>query len=131
MPDAGDMANRCVAGSSSPTMEGPPSVRDETGEIDSLGLKDIAMTSKLNLEIRPDHVEGRFKWDAEPSCSCGRLKGAFQERFFFVANMVEGNNSMVYMMPVDSHGHLARSGGVQIYNCPWCGDKIKVRKSRV
>ncbi len=87
------------------------------------------MQGKIDTGVPADHVEGGFEWAKKPQCSCGRLEHAFEEKFFFVANMTEGDDFIVYMMPVDSDGSFVRRSGVQVAHCPWCGDKIRVAKS--
>lgn len=81
-----------------------------------------------DLGITKNHIGGNFEWEIEPSCSCGRLKEAVEERFLFVSNFTDGGDNQFYMMPLDSGGDLFRSEGLPISNCPWCGDKIKARK---
>lgn len=85
--------------------------------------------NKMDPAIPDYHVEGGFKWSKPPKCKCGQLAHAFEEKFFFVSNFVDGDDAMVYMMPVDSNGHFVRSTGVAIAYCPWCGDKIQVNKT--
>lgn len=84
---------------------------------------------KIEIAIPEDHVEGGFKWSKAPTCRCGQLAHAFEEKFFFVSNFTDGDEATVYMMPVDAAGFMVRSSGVAIANCPWCGDKIRVSKS--
>lgn len=52
------------------------------------------------------------------------------ERFIFVSNFVDGKEgpNTFYMLPVTSDGYFARSDGIQITHCPWCGTKIDARK---
>lgn len=88
------------------------------------------MSDRIELDQNDDHVGGRFQWEREPSC-CSQLKAAIDEdKFIFVSNFVDGENgpNSFYMMPVDADGYLARSKGVQISHCPWCGTAIDARK---
>jgi hypothetical protein len=82
------------------------------------------MSGKIDLGLKPDHVGGGFKWEMEPTCSCGRLKDAVAERFIFVSNFNDNGSNIFYMMPVDADGDLVRSDGIPISFCPWCGEKI-------
>ncbi|KQZ95739.1 hypothetical protein ASD74_13170 [Rhizobium sp. Root564] len=87
------------------------------------------MTSAIR--ISSDHVEGGFKWVKKPDC-CQQLKNAFEERFIFVASMVDGEEpndyNLVYIMPLDDTGEPVRKKGIAISHCPWCGTGISVRK---
>lgn len=75
-----------------------------------------------------DHIEGGFSWEIEPKCQCGQLQIAIKDHFIFVSNFTEGGFNMFYMMPTCADGSFAKSDGVPIQHCPWCGDKIKGRK---
>lgn len=84
--------------------------------------------SKIAFEQNADHVGGSFAWEKEPAC-CELLKLAVDdEKFVFVSNFTEGGNNLFYFMPLASDGSLARSDGVTISYCPWCGTKIQARK---
>jgi hypothetical protein len=88
------------------------------------------MSNHIDVHQNNDHIGGNFEWAVEPSC-CSLLKDAVdEERFIFVSNFVDkkGGPNTFYMLPVTSDGHLARSDGVQISHCPWCGTKIDARK---
>lgn len=76
----------------------------------------------------PDHIGGNFEWEFAPSC-CDLLKDAVDaEKFIFVGNFTENKWNSCYMMPLSSDGELVRSDGIAISYCPWCGEKITVRK---
>jgi hypothetical protein len=82
-----------------------------------------------DLGITKNHIGGNFEWEREPCCDL--MKGAVdEEKFVFVSNFVmgkEGPNSF-YIMTLDADGRLARSDGLPISYCPWCGTKIGARK---
>jgi hypothetical protein len=81
------------------------------------------------LGMNEDHVGGHFKWDVEPNCQCGQLKAAVdEERFVFVSNITDHGSNLFYIIPLTSDGTPARSDGIPIQHCPWCGDKIKGKK---
>lgn len=86
------------------------------------------MSRHIDIDQNEDHIGGNFEWETPPDC-CGLLKAAVDdEKFVFVSNFTsEGFNSL-YMLPVTSDGFLARSNGLPISHCPWCGTEIKVRK---
>ena len=87
------------------------------------------MAQSMELGLKPDHVGGGFEWEREPCCDL--LKAAVdEERFVFVSNVVESRNgpNSFYIMTLDADGHLARSDGLTIGYCPWCGTKIDARK---
>ncbi len=84
-------------------------------------MKDVEFNPK------PDHVHGNFEWEKEPSC-CENLLQALEEKFVFVSNFTDGGMNQIYMMPLISGGYLAKSDGIPIHHCPWCGEKLKVRK---
>ena len=90
------------------------------------------MARQIDVHHVNDHIAGNFQWEKEPTCSCGKLKEAVDDQILFVSNFVagEGNEetNQFYMMPVDAEGHLVRSKGIPITNCPWCGDRIVGRK---
>jgi hypothetical protein len=93
------------------------------------------MSRKIDFILNKDHVGGGFEWKVKPICSCGRLIEAVdKDKFVFVSNFVDGDGeeetNLFYMMPLDANGSLARSKGVQISHCPWCGDKIVGRKNK-
>lgn len=76
-----------------------------------------------------DHIGGNFQWEIPPKCSCGMFRKAIDEdKFIFVSNFTDGRWNTFYIMPLAADGGLARSDGIPISNCPWCGDKIKARK---
>lgn len=82
----------------------------------------------MNPGVNEDHIGGNFKWEVAPSC-CSLLKSAVdEEKFVFVSNFTDGGNNSLYMMPVADDGSFARSNGIPIGFCPWCGTKIAVRK---
>lgn len=87
------------------------------------------MAQYIDLGLKPDHVGGGFEWEREPCCDL--LKGAVDdERFVFVSNFVSGKSgpNSFYIMALDADGRLARSDGLSIAYCPWCGTKIDARK---
>jgi hypothetical protein len=91
------------------------------------------MASQIDIEQDKDHVGGNFQWEKEPKCSCGKLIQAVDEdKFIFVSEVVVGKGederNYFYMRPVDADGYLVRTKGVEILNCPWCGDPIRGRK---
>lgn len=76
-----------------------------------------------------DHIGGNFDWEFAPDCSCGLLKAAIdEEKFLFVSNFTDGKWNVCYMVPLASDGQPVRSNGVNISYCPWCGDRITVKK---
>lgn len=87
----------------------------------------------MNPDVKSDHIQGNFEWEIEPYC-CDEFKNALDEKFIFVSNFTDstpekkGFNILFYMMPVTVDGYFARSDGLAIYNCPWCGTEIKGRK---
>lgn len=84
----------------------------------------------MSIGIRSDHVMGSSQWKKPPTC-CKQLKDAFEEKFLFASNFVEGEkdqSNLIYMMPVDDTGELVRRDGVGISHCPWCGTKLNIRK---
>lgn len=84
---------------------------------------------QIDLGLKPDHVGGGFEWEREPCCDL--LKAAVdEERFVFVSNFVGGleKANSFYIMTLDADGRLARSDGLTISYCPWCGTKINARK---
>lgn len=87
------------------------------------------MSRQIDVDLKADHVAGGFSWEKEPKCSCGMVMQAIEDKFIFVSNFVDGKDddkhSIFYIMPVDSSGFFARSSGVNITNCPWCGDRIR------
>lgn len=88
------------------------------------------MVDRIKLDLKPDHIGRGFEWEREPSC-CSLLKAAVdEEKFVFVSNFVEGKQgpNSFYIMPITEDGTLARSDGVSISYCPWCGTKIDARK---
>ena len=90
------------------------------------------MARQIDVIQNEDHVSGNFQWEKKPTCSCGRLMQAVEEKFIFVSNFVKGQGedrqNVFYMMPVNADGYLANSDGITIENCPWCGDPIRGRK---
>ena len=83
----------------------------------------------MDLNLKRDHVGGGFNWEVEPKCTCGLLKPAIEEeQMIFVSNFTNGGFNVCYMMPLEAEGTLARTDGVTITHCPWCGDKIECRK---
>ena len=90
------------------------------------------MARQIDIKQEKDHVGGNFEWEKKPECSCGKLIQAVEDKFIFVGNFVDGKgddeHNIFYMMPVDADGYLARSKGIPIANCPWCGDPIRGRK---
>ncbi len=83
----------------------------------------------MSLGLKPDHVGGGFEWEREPCCDL--LKSAVdEEHFVFVSNFVGGPEkaNSFYIMTLGSDGRLARSDGLSISYCPWCGTKINARK---
>lgn len=76
-----------------------------------------------------DHVGGDFEWEVAPDC-CGRLLDAIdQEKFVFVSSLTSAAGHWLYILPLNSAGALARTGGVELAYCPWCGAKIRARKA--
>jgi hypothetical protein len=70
----------------------------------------------MKVDIPADHVMGSSKWQKPPKC-CEQLKNAFEEKFLFASNIVDGEHdqfSLIYMMPVDETGDLVRRKGVAI-----------------
>jgi predicted RNA-binding Zn-ribbon protein involved in translation (DUF1610 family) len=89
----------------------------------------MSTNSNNKLDLKENHVGGNFEWEVEPICSCGRLiKAVEEEKFMFVNNLVQDGYNKFYIMPLSADGSLARSDGVAIENCPWCGDRILGRK---
>jgi hypothetical protein len=90
------------------------------------------MARQIDVRQEPNHIGGNFEWEKEPRCSCDRLKYAVEEKFLFVSNIADGQgdnkSNIFYLLPIDSDGFLARSDGIQISHCPWCGDRIVGRK---
>ncbi len=86
------------------------------------------MSDKIHIEQNHDHIGGNFKWEIEPTCKCGKIKDATEEKFVFVSNFTNRGFNQFYMMPVTADGYLFRDDGVQISHCPWCGDEIKGKK---
>ena len=82
----------------------------------------------MDLNLKQDHVFGGFRWEIEPKCKCGRLLEAVKDKFVFVSNFTEEGQNHFYIMPLDADGDLAKSSGIPIQYCPWCGDKITGRK---
>jgi len=92
--------------------------------------KEAALPNRIQFTQNADHIGGAFKWEREPSC-CSLLKDAVdEEQFVFVSNFVDGKDgpNSFYIMPLTADGSLARSDGVGIAFCPWCGTKIDARK---
>lgn len=84
---------------------------------------------RIDLGLKHDHVGGGFEWEREPCCDL--LKAAVDdERFVFVSNFVGGpeKSNSFYIMALDADGGLARSNGLAIAHCPWCGAQINARK---
>jgi hypothetical protein len=100
--------------------------------LDTIFTGSLEMARKIDMDIPSDHIGKNIEWDKKPECSCGRFAAAVDEKFVFVSNFADGEgdnvHSLFYMMPVTSEGTLARSSGVQIAHCPWCGDKISGHK---
>jgi hypothetical protein len=86
------------------------------------------MARQIDVDQNDDHVGGNFEWELKPKCSCGRLEDAVDDRFIFVSNFTDDGFNQFYFLPVDADGFLAKSSGIPISNCPWCGDEIKTRK---
>ncbi|GEM_PF-1945936 len=80
------------------------------------------------MGIPEDHIGGHFEWEVVPNCSCGKIKRAVEEQYFFVSNTIIGDYNQFYLMPLAANGSLVHSGGVPILNCPFCGERIKGRK---
>jgi len=78
--------------------------------------------------LNPDHIAGGFDWAKPPSCRCGLLASAIEEKVIFVSNMIDGGYSVCYVFLLNNEGSLHRSTGTPIQYCPWCGEKIQVRK---
>lgn len=88
------------------------------------------MSNRIDVDQTPNHIGGNFEWERAPSC-CSLLRAAVdEEQFIFVSNFVDGKTgpNSFYMLPVTADGMLARSNGVQISHCPWCGTRIEARK---
>jgi len=86
------------------------------------------MARQIDVDQNKDHVGGNFTWAIQPSC-CDLLKSAVdEERFIFVGNMGTKASNNFYMLPVTNEGYLARTDGVGISYCPWCGTKIAGKK---
>lgn len=82
----------------------------------------------VHVDQQPNHIGGNFEWEIPPSC-CDLLRAAIdEERFVFVSNFTEGGYNMTYILPVTADAYLARSDGVSLAFCPWCGTKIALRK---
>lgn len=88
------------------------------------------MSNRIVVDQNDDHVWPNFEWEVAPSC-CENLQAAVQDdKFIFVSNFVdsEGAPNHFYMLPVNSEGYLARSNGIPISHCPWCGNKMEGKK---
>jgi hypothetical protein len=86
------------------------------------------MEDAMNLNLEPNHIAGGFEWEKAPSCSCGLLAKAFEEKVIFASNITDEGRNLCYVFLLDSDGNLHRSDGTTIAYCPWCGDKIEIRK---
>jgi len=51
-----------------------------------------------------------------------------QDEYLFVSNMTENGFNQFYIMLVDANRSFARSSGMPIHHCPWCGDQIRGKK---
>lgn len=81
------------------------------------------MATKLG--IGNDHVAGGFLWEQVPSCRCGLLAKAIEDKVIFVSNMVEDGFNRCYMFLLTDQGELHRGDGTPISHCPWCGAQIR------
>lgn len=70
-----------------------------------------------------NHAWPNFEWEKKPDC-CELLTGAVEEGWIFVSNFTSKTSNTFYMMPVDADGRYARTDGIAINNCPWCGTAI-------
>lgn len=89
------------------------------------------MNAKLSnaLGLIENHVAGRFEWEVEPTCSCGRLIEAVNDSYVFVSNFIGDGGNTFYIRPLQADGGQPHHGdGVPIKFCPWCGDSIRGRK---
>jgi hypothetical protein len=83
---------------------------------------------KLNLNLKPDHIHGGFEWEKKPDCKCGQLAEAIKDKIIFVSNHSDFNANMLYLFPLHHDGFLRYDSGVPIAYCPWCGDRVRVKK---
>ena len=81
----------------------------------------------MELGLNSEHVGGTFEWEREHAC-CDMFKDAVDgEKFVFVSNFVGGpddhKSNSFYIMTLNHEGEFARSDGISISFCPWCGAK--------
>lgn len=84
--------------------------------------------SRIKVDVKPDHIHGNFEWETEPSCKCGQLAQAIEDKMFFVCNVTDFGANKLYMLPLHDDGFLRHSDGVEIAYCPWCGEKMIGKK---
>ncbi len=81
------------------------------------------------MDMVPDHIHGNFEWEVPPNCKCGLLKNTIEEKFFFVSNRVKSDGTnVVYCFFSNGDDMRLHNDGTPIQFCPWCGDKISVKK---
>lgn len=86
------------------------------------------MPQRIDVDQNADHVGGTFEWEVPPQC-CEMLPAAVDdEKFIFVSNFTSQGGNSFYMLPITESGYLARTDGIPISHCPWCGAKINARK---
>jgi hypothetical protein len=106
-------------------------MKNRSNQRTKIGLNGKPMSSNVGNSVQPklDHIGGNFEWEIEPSCTCGNIKQAVQDRFIFVSNLVEEDGlNKLYFIPVSAGGSITVSDGMTFDYCPWCGDRIAARK---
>ena len=82
----------------------------------------------MSIIPNKDHIGSNINWELEPNCSCGQLKKSIDNKFIFVSNMTLDSSNLCYLIPLTESGEPFNPDGVQISHCPWCGDKISLKK---
>jgi hypothetical protein len=78
--------------------------------------------------VPDDHIGENINWERPPRCTCGQLKTAVENKYIFVSNLSTGGSNNCYIIPLAESGEPFNADGIHILNCPWCGDKIDVKK---
>jgi hypothetical protein len=81
-----------------------------------------------NRYFPENNLRESTEWEIEPKCECGFVKSGFEAGTLFTSDYLRSGFNICYCYMVPREGSPSNKIRTPIDYCPWCGERIKVKK---